>query len=106
MNNQAELLKMLITKHPEYALSSKITPAGELTADESLDVYRNDYYGRLFDYMTSVNSGLKELVGEEIFDEVLTNYIYTNPSKEYSLSNYGKSFNWFFIKGLFKLLLK
>lgn len=69
-----------------------IEPAGTLKSGEAVDVYRNAYRVRLVDALGEIFSTTHWCLGDELFIKTATNYIHTQPSHVYNLSNYGEGF--------------
>ncbi len=69
-----------------------IEPAGTLTTEEALSVYRQGHTARLTEALGELYEGCWRLLGDEAFFEVSLAYIDKHPSVSHNLSHYGESF--------------
>lgn len=75
-----------------------LKPAGELSANDCLSVYRGDYFARLTDALGETFEATWSILGDEDFYELTKIYIKENPSISFDLGKYGKSFPDFLSK--------
>ncbi|MDG0815637.1 HvfC/BufC N-terminal domain-containing protein [Bdellovibrio svalbardensis] len=67
-------------------------PGGQLKLKEAFEVYHKAYIARLTEALDETFEGVHWVLGDHIFQEVCQNYIDTQPSTSYNLSDYGASF--------------
>ena len=94
---QDKFMELLQTGKVPVELVGKIEPAGELNSVEALEVYKDDYYIRLRDYLERKYSNIHNAVGDALFTEMVDTYILENPSNCTDLGQYGLDFNKFVI---------
>jgi len=63
-----------------------------VSSDVRLDIYSNAYFARLEEALESDYEILKQLLGEDVFEEVCLAYIHKYPSRYYSLRWFGQDF--------------
>ncbi|MBK5291788.1 MAG: putative DNA-binding domain-containing protein [Acidobacteriia bacterium] len=66
-----------------------ILPSKTLQPNERLDIYRDMYEARLLEALSVDYPGLADLLGEELFAELLRLYIRAHPSRSYTLNDLG-----------------
>ena len=66
-----------------------ILPSRTLQPNERLDIYRDMYEARLIDALGVDYPGLADLLGEELFQELLRLYVRNHPSRSYTLNDLG-----------------
>ena len=76
----------------EFPRQWKILPCRFLTPDESLNIYRNNYYRNLQKSLSQTYEACTTLLGEDIFEKVSFGFIQKYPLKETNLAFYGEEF--------------
>jgi hypothetical protein len=66
-----------------------IKPNDRLTAVERLEIYSRSYWYRLIDSMYEDFPGLRAIVGQRIFDQLVRAYLAECPSRSFTLRNLG-----------------
>jgi len=66
-----------------------IQPTDTQTAEQILSIYRGSIYGGLKKALAETYPVVKELVGEEFFNAMLSEYINAHPCQVQDLNNYG-----------------
>ncbi|MBD0788698.1 putative DNA-binding domain-containing protein [Vibrio sp. Y2-5] len=66
---------------------------GQISAEERLQIYRNNFVMSLTEVLQATYPMLKEVLGEECFDAIARHYILSHPLKQGDVSGYGKHFN-------------
>ncbi|WP_180989374.1 HvfC/BufC N-terminal domain-containing protein [Streptomyces cahuitamycinicus] len=69
-----------------------LAPAARLAPAQCLDVYRGGYRLRLLEAMRGLHSGLRALLGEEVFDDFAVDYLDARPSRSYTLFELDRHF--------------
>ncbi len=75
-----------------------IIPAGKLTINEALQVYKDGYFARLTEALGQTFEATWRVMGDEDFFQACKKYIQRNPSKFYDLSDYGANLPKFLSK--------
>ncbi|MEV0373340.1 DNA-binding domain-containing protein [Streptomyces sp. NPDC050636] len=70
---------------PTDSVDEVLTPSGELSARQRLDVYRRGYRLRLLETMRGLHPALRALLGPDLFDDFALDYLDTCPSRSYTL---------------------
>ncbi len=67
-------------------------PGGTLNLKEAFEVYHGAYIARLTEALQETFEAVHWVLGDHIFQDISRNYIETQPSVSYNLSDYGDSF--------------
>lgn len=67
-------------------------PGGKMNLQEAFEVYHGAYIARLSEALRETFEATHWVLGDAIFDEACRNYIETQPSVSYNLSDYGNNF--------------
>jgi hypothetical protein len=70
-----------------------ILPSREMTSLDRLQIYGQAYFGRLLECLSAQFPAVKHAVGEDAFNGLAFGYLVDHPSKSYSLSTLGSSFD-------------
>ena len=70
-----------------------ILPSREMTSLDRLQIYGRAYFGRLLECLAAQFPAVQHAVGEEAFNGLAFGYLVDHPSKSYSLSTLGNSFD-------------
>ncbi len=70
-----------------------ILPSSEMTSLDRLQIYGRAYFGRLLECLAAQFPAVRHAVGEEGFNGLAFGYLVDHPSKSYSLSTLGSSFD-------------
>ena len=70
-----------------------IHPSREMTSLDRLQIYGRAYFGRLLECLAAQFPAVRHAVGEEGFNGLAFGYLVDHPSKSYSLSTLGSSFD-------------
>ncbi len=70
-----------------------ILPSREMTSLDRLQIYGRAYFGRLLECLAAQFPAVKHAVGEDAFNGLAFGYLVEHPSKSYSLSTLGSSFD-------------
>ena len=70
-----------------------ILPSLEMTSLDRLQIYGRAYFGRLLECLTAQFPAVRHAVGEDAFNGLAFGYLVDHPSKSYSLSTLGSSFD-------------
>lgn len=92
---QDDFIKYINSNIQTDELLSSILPAGDLTIDESLRVYANDYRARLLEAMSKNYEMTWLVLGDDLFFDLAQEYIRYYPSSFKSLNFYGDKFSDF-----------
>lgn len=94
LHDAQSLLKKHILHTPESDPEALKTfkPGGQMNLKESFEVYHGAYIARLTTALTETFEAVHWVLGDHIFHEVSRNYIETQPSVSYNLSDYGENF--------------
>lgn len=76
----------------DEAFGKYINSTEAVSSDVRLAIYGNAYYSRLEEALESDYEILKQLLGEDVFEEVCLAYIHKYPSHYYSLRWFGQDF--------------
>ncbi len=87
-NVQQQFFNFILTA--ESSIVSDIANSSQLSAQASLEIYRQAYYGRLMEVLTEDYSGLCGLMGEQAFQQLCRDFIDNYPSTHFSLRYYGE----------------
>ena len=74
------------------AAPPEVKPGGTLTAETAIGVYRTAYPARLSEQLCETFEGVWSVLGDEAFFRRCREYIATNPSPYYNMSDYGAGF--------------
>lgn len=89
---QNDFVTMLFEEDNIPDFLKDISPAGSLSPEEAIQVYRKDYKCRLLEVMTAKFEAVCSIIGLEDFMEVASDYIEQNASESYDLEDYGRKF--------------
>ncbi len=70
-----------------------ILPSREMTSLDRLQIYGRAYFGRLLECLAAQFPAVQHVVGEDAFNGLAFGYLVDHPSKSYSLSTLGNSFD-------------
>ncbi|MEI8020801.1 MAG: DNA-binding domain-containing protein [Schlesneria sp.] len=70
-----------------------ILPSREMTSLDRLQIYGRAYFGRLLECLAAQFPAVRHAVGEEAFNGLAFGYLVDHPSKSYSISTLGSSFD-------------
>ena len=69
-----------------------ILPSVEMTSSDRVQIYQRAYFGRLLECLRTQFPAMQYAIGTEAFDGLAFGYLSENPSRNYSLSSLGESF--------------
>lgn len=92
---QEHFVHSLITNSKNEELEKLIIPAGSLTREDALNVYRQDYQARMKEALASNYEATWLVLGDEEFFSLSEEYISKHPSSYDNLTNYGDLFPQF-----------
>ncbi len=76
----------------EDNLESLVLPSKQLNSVERLSIYGNMYFSRLIEILAEEFPTVQHLLGKELFDGVVRDYVTRHPSTHYSLTRLGSKF--------------
>lgn len=76
----------------ESLKAKEFTPCGNLSTEDALDIYRNNYYQNLKKSLENTYEACRELLGEEGFSKLAYHYISGNKPTSSDVSSYGQNF--------------
>ena len=74
------------------AILDSVIPISDLTPEGCIEIYRRGYFARLTETLGETFEAIWWVLGDDTFFEVCENFINTNPSRVYDLSDYGEQF--------------
>jgi hypothetical protein len=77
---------------PAADVERVLRSSARLSARERLDLYRRSYRLRLLEAMRASYPGLRHLLGHDLFDEFVLDYLDAHPSRSYTLLRLGEGF--------------
>ena len=96
-NFQASFISFLMGK-AAVPQGFKMFPCQNLSFDEALGIYRNNYYGNLKKSLSQTYEACFVLFTEEVFDKLAFSFIKQYPFKQSSVAFYGEEFPAFLKK--------
>jgi len=75
-----------------FDVEQVILPSFEMSSDERLAIYGRAYFGRLLECLRAQYPALRQAAGDEAFDGLAFGYLVAHPSRQYTLSALGDSF--------------
>ncbi len=73
-------------------LEALVLPSKQLDSVERLSIYGNMYFSRLIEILAEEFPTVQHLLGKELFEEVVKDYVTRHPSTHYSLTRLGSKF--------------
>lgn len=83
-----------------WHIESIVAPSETLNSYQRINIYRDSYFLRLLDVFKNDYKGLKNMLGDELFDHFAWSYLQLHPSTSYTLNELGKRFPEFLQKSL------
>lgn len=83
--------------HPEFLATadSLIRPSPTLMPAECLELYHRQYWFRLLDSIAEDFPGLKRLLGDPVFWDLIENHLLAHPSESFTLRHLGRHMSAF-----------
>lgn len=73
-------------------LYAEISPIGDLNVEETIRIYRTDYFARLSEVLGVLYETVWMILGDDDFRSLCQEYIESHPSSFQNLSHYGEEF--------------
>lgn len=74
------------------AAARLVLPRRQLTPQDRLDIYRDQYLARMDEALSGDFPGVKRCLGEDAWDQLVHDYVEAHPSRSYTLNRLGDHF--------------
>ena len=81
--------------HEDGKIPSGWFQGGSLSDEKRLNIYRQDYWGRMEEVMVETYPVCKRILGNDVFRHLVVHYLSQHPSRHYDLARVGKEFSLF-----------
>ena len=78
-------------------LEQTVLPSDELTSLDRISIYANMYFWRLIEVMSHEYPTVSHVLGEELFNKVVKNYLTHHPSTYYNLNQLSNKFPFYLL---------
>ena len=86
---QAEFMALLLDNDRD--IEQRVLPQGNLSQAQRLDIYRNGYLARLRSTIDSDHEILGLYLGDELFEQMVEDYVQAHPSRFWTLRQFADS---------------